>query len=151
MSYSNPLHPPLSPALQSGYSSLGGAVNGGPTPSRFISPSKRRLPQAPYTPTCKWRTATGRLNQLQYPITFDYLGYSKEGISMVETSAKGVPGLLRMIQGPSDLVLAQTGIARITFRIIVCCCSWYRQFGMLTFLFHSGRDMSISTGRVLLR
>jgi hypothetical protein len=41
---------------------------------------------------------------------------------MVEASAKGVSGLMRMIQGPNDLVLAHTDLSRITLRIIVSCC-----------------------------
>ena len=120
MSYANPLHPPVSAARLSGYSSLGVVTPRDAMLPQFLSPSRRRLPQATYAPSCKWRMATGRRNQLRCPITFDYLGYSKQGISVVETLAKGVPGLLRMIQGPNDQVFANTGLTRITFRILVC-------------------------------
>ncbi|GLB44466.1 putative glycosyl hydrolase family 79 C-terminal beta domain [Lyophyllum shimeji] len=86
--------------------------------SSFISPFRRRLPQPPYTPASKWRAATGRTNQLHSAITFDYLGYSKQGVPMRELSTRSAAALGSMIAGAGDAVLAHTGLARITLRII---------------------------------
>ncbi|KAF9463659.1 hypothetical protein BDZ94DRAFT_1163524 [Collybia nuda] len=118
MSYINPLHAPVSAANRSQFSSLGGAVNSTPTPGQFLSPFRRRLPQAPYTPSSKWRNATGRLNQLHSAISFDYLGYSKQGVPMRELSTRGTHALASMIHGANDPVLAHTGLVRITLRIL---------------------------------
>ena len=38
---------------------------------------------------------------------------------MEDARIRGVGALLRMIQGPNDLVLAHTGLEKITLRIIV--------------------------------
>jgi hypothetical protein len=53
MSYVNPLHYPVNPTQFSSYSSLIGATPNSQSSSQFISPSRRRLPQQPYTPTSK--------------------------------------------------------------------------------------------------
>lgn len=119
MSYINPLHTPVSASNRSQFSSLGGAVSGAPAPAQFLSPFRRRLPQAQYTPSSKWKNATGRLNQLHNAISFDYLGYTKQGVPMRELSTRGAHALSSMIHGANDKVLAHTGLVRITFRIIV--------------------------------
>ena len=160
MAYTNPLHSPLSIPSYSSYSSLGEAMNSTPTPSQFVSPYRRRLPQAPYTPSSKWKNAIGRSNHLQSPITFDYLGYSKQGISMDEVRTRGIGALLRMIQGPDDLVLAHTDLERINLRIIVSCSYTYviavqknsdqKRFPLFFFFTGSGLDMRMLTGRVVL-
>ncbi|RDB19892.1 hypothetical protein Hypma_013120 [Hypsizygus marmoreus] len=117
MSYLNPLHPPVTTAHRSQFSSLGGAVHGS-SPSTFLSPFRRRLPQAPYTPSSKWRNATGRLNEIHSAITFDFIGYSRQGVPMRELSTRSANALSQMIQGAEDHVLAHTGLARITLRIL---------------------------------
>jgi hypothetical protein len=135
MSYINPLHAPVAPTNRSAYSSLGGAVHGAPTPSRFLSPFRRRLPQAPYTPSSKWKLATGRLNQLHNTVTFDYLGYTKQGVPMRELSTRGAHALASMIQGANDAVLSHTGLTRITIRILVRpSCIYIREMRRLMFL-----------------
>ncbi|KAG6917559.1 hypothetical protein DXG01_002028 [Tephrocybe rancida] len=120
MSYLNPLHPPVRSSNQSQYSALDGALyssSSQPT-SSFLSPTRRRLPQQPYTPASKWRAATGRLDQVHNAIMFDYAGYAKQGVPMRELSARSGTVLASMIQGGKDTVLAHTGLARITFRIL---------------------------------
>ena len=117
MSYTNPLH--YSGAPSSSFSSLSSACYGAAQQnSSFISPRRRRLPQAAYTPG-KWNGATGRVTAVHHPITFDYIGYHKQGVPMRELSARGAHALSQMIQGSSDLVFARTGIQRITFHILV--------------------------------
>ncbi|KAG5635520.1 hypothetical protein DXG03_005368, partial [Asterophora parasitica] len=120
MSYINPLHPPVSSSQKSQFSSLGGAVqpSAAQSASSFMSPCRRRLPQPPYTPASKWRAATGRTNKVHSAIPFDYLGYSKQGVPMRELSTRSTVALGQMIQGAGDAVLAHTGVARITLRII---------------------------------
>ncbi|KAG5639930.1 hypothetical protein DXG03_002328, partial [Asterophora parasitica] len=121
MSYVNPLHAPVSSAQYSPFSSLGGAVQPSasqPSGSSFSSPFRRRLPQPPYTPSSKWRGATGRTNQVHSAIAFDYIGYAKQGIPMRELSTRSANALAQMIGGAGDAVLAHTGVARITLRII---------------------------------
>ncbi|KAG5730979.1 hypothetical protein E4T56_gene4013 [Termitomyces sp. T112] len=120
MIYSNPLHPPVDPANYSRYSSLEGALDLPPSQptSTFLSPTRRRLPQPSYIPVSKWKAAMGRLNQLHNPITFDYIGYSKQGVPMQELMARGTTALASMIQGANDAVFAHTGLIRIAFRII---------------------------------
>ncbi|KAF8073326.1 hypothetical protein FPV67DRAFT_1446310 [Lyophyllum atratum] len=120
MSYINPLHPPVPSSRQSQFSSLGGAVQptASQTASSFVSPFRRRLPQPPYTPASKWRNATGRLNQVHGAIAFDFLGYAKQGVPMRELSTRSAHALASMIHGAGDVVLAHTGLARITLRII---------------------------------
>ncbi|KAF9463662.1 hypothetical protein BDZ94DRAFT_1308568 [Collybia nuda] len=118
MSYVNPLHAPVSAASRSQFSSLGGAVNGVPSASQFISPNRRRLPQAPYTPSTKSRGSGGRASQLNHPIAFDYLGHSKQGIPMRELSTRGGHTLASMVHGAGDQVLVHTGLARINLHIL---------------------------------
>jgi len=81
-------------------------------------PGRIRLPQASFSPTSKWHGTTGRAN-LTPPIQYDYKGHSREGVSMRELAARGVPEICQMIQGGADKVLAHTGLQRITFRILV--------------------------------
>lgn len=118
MSYVNPLHYPVNPTQFSSYSSLNGATPQSQT-SQFISPFRRRLPQQPYTPASKWRNATGRTNTVHAAISFDYKGYKRQGVPMRELSARSTHGIGQMIENPEDTVLADTGLQRITFRILV--------------------------------
>ncbi|GLB34426.1 hypothetical protein LshimejAT787_0113100 [Lyophyllum shimeji] len=120
MAYVNPLHPPVPASQHSQFSTLGGAVKptAAQTASAFISPFRRRVPQPPYTPASKWRAATGRTNQVHSAITFDYVGYSKQGVPMRELSTRSAAALGSMIVGAGDPVLAHTGLSRITLRII---------------------------------
>ncbi|KAF8060682.1 hypothetical protein FPV67DRAFT_1423342 [Lyophyllum atratum] len=117
MSYDNPLHPALPAAQRSRYSSLGNAISG-PGTSQFLSSCVRRVPQVPWTPSCKWKLATGRTTQVHNAITFDYLGYSKQGVHMRELSSRSLHALGTMINGAYDQVLAHTGLPRISFRIL---------------------------------
>ncbi|KAG6845549.1 hypothetical protein H0H87_007793 [Tephrocybe sp. NHM501043] len=117
MAYNNPLHPPIRSTNQSQYSSLDGALHSSSSPT-FLSPTRLRLPQQSYTPASKWRTATGRLSQVHKAIAFDYPGYSRQGVSMRELSARSINTLASIIQGGGDSVFAHTGLARITLRIL---------------------------------
>ena len=115
MSYANPLHNPVSSSQKSAYSALGNAM-----PSKAPDTSGRiRLPQTTFSPTSKWHGTTGKAN-LAPTIQFDYKGHSKQGVSMRELAARGVPEICLMIQGGEDKVLAHTGLQRVTFRILVC-------------------------------
>jgi hypothetical protein len=122
MAYVNPLHPPVSAPYHSQYSTLGDAIFSPHSQPQFLSPTRRRLPQQPYTPSSKWRTATGRLNQIHPLISFDYNNYHKQGVSMLELTTRSTHGIGMMIQGANDQVFAGTGLVRITFRILV---SWF--------------------------
>jgi len=119
MSYVNPLHHPINTTQFSSYNSLNGATANSQATSQFISPFRRRLPQQPYTPTSKWRNATGRTNTVHAAIFFDYKGYKRQGVPMRELCARSIPGISQMIEDPEDLVLDDTGLQRITFRILV--------------------------------
>ncbi|KAF5385125.1 hypothetical protein D9615_000893 [Tricholomella constricta] len=118
MSYTNPLHPPVYPTQRSGYSALGDALKGHPETSQFLSPSRRRLPQAAWAPSAKWKLMTGRTNQIHGAITFDYIGYAKQGVPMRELSTRSTHALASMITGANDQVLAHTGLTKITLRIL---------------------------------
>ncbi|KAF9528765.1 hypothetical protein CPB83DRAFT_813288 [Crepidotus variabilis] len=105
---SNPLHCPLRSSQQSSYSSLGGAVPSG------LSSLIRRLPQAVYTPSSKWQSATSRAGN-HNPVTFDYPGRRSEGVRMQHLIVQDCSGL---ITGGTDMVLANPGLQKITFRIM---------------------------------
>lgn len=120
MSYTNPLHPPSGSYAVSSYSTLSSAVYGSKPSSPFISPNRRRLPQQPYTPSSKWKTATGRTMQLYQPIVFDYIGHSKQGVPMRELLSRNTHALAQMIQGANDQIFSKSGLARINFHILVC-------------------------------
>ncbi|KAJ7282369.1 hypothetical protein C8J57DRAFT_1015656, partial [Mycena rebaudengoi] len=79
----------------------------------FISPTRRRLPQAPYTPSGKWKSATGRTNQVYPSVSFDVPGQSRQGVSLRELKNGGA-----QLQGAGDRVLRDTGLKRITFRLL---------------------------------
>ena len=49
---------------------------------------------------------------------------------MRELCARSIPGISQMIEDPEDLVLDDTGLQRITFRILVSFC-----FFLLFFFF----------------
>ncbi|TFK33278.1 hypothetical protein BDQ12DRAFT_658156 [Crucibulum laeve] len=118
MTYNNPLHPPIKNVQCSPFSALGSAVTNNSAHSGFISPQRRRLPQATYTPNSKWRSATGRLNQVYAPIIFDYIGYTRQGVPMQELGSRSTYALAHMITGANDLVFAHTGLQRFTLRIM---------------------------------
>ncbi|KAG6830418.1 hypothetical protein H0H87_008166 [Tephrocybe sp. NHM501043] len=115
MGYVNPLHPQIRSSQLSTYTSLGSAT--GPS-TAFLSPTRRRLPQQPFTPTSKWDLSMGKSVRLHSAIQFDYNGYVNQGVQMRELVARSSTALASMIQGAGDLVLAHTGRERIMFRII---------------------------------
>ncbi|KAG5728887.1 hypothetical protein E4T56_gene5619 [Termitomyces sp. T112] len=114
MSYTNPLHPPVHSSQISRYTSLEGAVGS----SKFLSPTRRRLPQPSYTPASKWDLAMGQNARRHAAIQFDYVGYNGQGVQMRELSARSDAAIASMIQGAGDPVLAHAGRERVTFRII---------------------------------
>ncbi|KAJ3717098.1 hypothetical protein EV361DRAFT_864697 [Lentinula raphanica] len=114
--YYNPIHPTVGSQNKSQYSSLGGAMPSAPQ-SSFLVPNRRRVPQAIFQPSGKWRNQTGRLVQTQAPIAIDFKGYSRQGIKMMELYARGALALSQMMQGADDRVLAHTGLKRITLYI----------------------------------
>ncbi|KAJ7149285.1 hypothetical protein C8R43DRAFT_888156 [Mycena crocata] len=81
----------------------------GPNPA-----NRRRVPQEAYVPKQGWKAATGR-TQMHAPVSFDYAGRAREGVSMRELRLKGVAA---PIQGANDLVLVHTGLQRVVFRIL---------------------------------
>ncbi|GLB36894.1 hypothetical protein LshimejAT787_0311810 [Lyophyllum shimeji] len=121
MAFNNPLHPPVAPAQRSTYTTLGNALDCGAEPSQPLSPCVRRLPQARWTPACKWKLATGRTNALHSAVTFDVhgYGYSKQGVPMRELSTRSANALAEVVRGADDQVLAHTGLRRIILRILV--------------------------------
>lgn len=145
--YVNPLHPPIPSSLQSPFNTLSGAVVSSANAPPFISPFRRRLPQITYTPSGKWRNATGRTNLVHSPVIFDYLGYTRQGVPMRELSTRGAHALSSMIVGANDQVLVHTGLSRITLHIIVSLSIHISHLRVTdsTSIF-SGRDMSMSTG-----
>ncbi|KAG6907989.1 hypothetical protein DXG01_006645 [Tephrocybe rancida] len=115
MSYANPLHPPVRYTQRSQYSSLCGATGFG---TAFLSPTRQRMPQKPYTPTSKWDLAMGQNARLHSAIQFDHVGYTNQSIQMRELTARSSTALEAIIQGANDPVFAHTGLERITLRII---------------------------------
>ncbi|KAJ6584192.1 hypothetical protein B0H10DRAFT_1833114 [Mycena sp. CBHHK59/15] len=111
--YSNPMHAQAARSSSQAYVSL----SQGSVPQRpaFTSPTRRRVPQAPYSPTSKWKVATGRAHQLHASVAFDYPGQVRQGVSMRELSLKATSTL---IQGAGDAVFSNTGLQRIVFRIL---------------------------------
>ncbi|KAF9523244.1 hypothetical protein CPB83DRAFT_737916, partial [Crepidotus variabilis] len=105
----NPLHCPLRASQQSSYSSLRGGVASG------MSSLIRRLPQAMYTPSGKWQSANSRPGS-HPPVTFDYPGHHNQGVRLQDLIAQDCSSL---IVGGTDRVFAQTGLQKITFRIMV--------------------------------
>ncbi|KAJ7433133.1 hypothetical protein B0H11DRAFT_1834207 [Mycena galericulata] len=69
----------------------------------------------PYTPKQGWKAVTGRTQELNAPVWYDYPGQANQGVSMRELRAKGP---MAPIQGANDAVFAHTGLKRIVFRII---------------------------------
>ncbi|KAJ6549155.1 hypothetical protein B0H10DRAFT_2170008 [Mycena sp. CBHHK59/15] len=99
--YPNPMHTQSSRGSSQAYSISQGSVPQCPT---FKSPTRRRVPQAPYSPSSKWKVATGRTHQLH-----------SSGVSMRELSLRGTS---TPIQGAGDPVFSNTGLQRIVFRIL---------------------------------
>ncbi|KAJ7702114.1 hypothetical protein B0H14DRAFT_2416770 [Mycena olivaceomarginata] len=79
----------------------------------FNSPTRRRLPFEPFTPA-RWNAATGR-SEVHRPVSFDYPGQARQGVSMRDLRLKGTS---TPIQGANDFVLSHTGLQRVVFRII---------------------------------
>ncbi|KAF5361897.1 hypothetical protein D9756_002036 [Leucocoprinus leucothites] len=105
--YHNPIHSPIFPSQVSGYSSLSGALT--PSPSQFTSTRRHRVPQA---------AAKASGQPMTQPISFDYIGYSKQGVSIVDFSARSANALAQMIAGGNDPVLAHTNVQQINIRIM---------------------------------
>ncbi|KXN90313.1 hypothetical protein AN958_04346 [Leucoagaricus sp. SymC.cos] len=103
--YHNPIHTPIFPSQASGYSSLSGALS--PT-SQFSNPCRHRVPQS----------ATKAIGSpISHPISFDYIGYTKQGVSIVDFSARSANALAQMVAGGGDPVLAHTDVKQIDIRI----------------------------------
>ncbi|KAE9404181.1 hypothetical protein BT96DRAFT_955715 [Gymnopus androsaceus JB14] len=116
--YVNPLHPSVRPSNTSTYSSLSSANQGSYPPSTFTAPNRKRVPQSPYAPSGKWQSASGRMQPLYNPISFDYKGYSKQGFPMQELCVRGEYALEQMMQDAKDLVLAHAShLRKITIHI----------------------------------
>ncbi|KAG6878802.1 hypothetical protein C0992_007646 [Termitomyces sp. T32_za158] len=125
MSYANPLHPPVRSSQVSQYTTLEGAAGF----TRFLSPTRYRLPQQSYKPSSKWDQTMGQNVRRHAAIQFDHIGYNGQGVQMRELSARSDAAIAAMIQGAGDAVLSHTGCERITFRIVwpgyehVECCN----------------------------
>jgi hypothetical protein len=106
--YHNAIHSPVFPSQLSGYSSLSGALS--PPPSQFGNSRRRRVPQCP---------AKAAGSSVVDPVMFDYMSYSRQGVSISEFHVRSTNVLAQMIAGGSDLVLANTGAQEINLRIMV--------------------------------
>ncbi|KAF9034099.1 hypothetical protein BJ165DRAFT_1604685 [Panaeolus papilionaceus] len=115
MAFSNPLHAPISSNQTSGFSTLSGAMPMSATGP--ANPKCKRLAQQIYYPSSKWHSATKR-PAVHPSISFDYKGRRGSGIPMSDLSARGIPGIVSMMEGGDDKVLAGTGHSRISFRIM---------------------------------
>ncbi|KAK7033541.1 hypothetical protein VNI00_012765 [Paramarasmius palmivorus] len=111
MSYYNPLHTTIPAHQVSSYSTLGSAVPAS-NPSQA-----RRVPQTAYAPSGKWRASVGRVQPLNRPINFDYIGYPMQGMPMKELCVRGPYAMAQMMQGANDHVLAHTQLRKITLHI----------------------------------
>ncbi|KAJ7093373.1 hypothetical protein B0H15DRAFT_776757 [Mycena belliarum] len=81
-------------------------------PSGFVSPTRRRLPFVPYSPSQAWKLQLGRSQPLHSKISFDYSGQSRQGVSMRDLRVN-----IARFQGASDPVLQYPGLQKIVFRI----------------------------------
>ncbi|KAJ7652896.1 hypothetical protein B0H17DRAFT_1338510 [Mycena rosella] len=81
----------------------------GPEPKscRFASPTRRRVPFAPYNPTQGRKAVTGRIHPIHSTVSFDYPGQARQEVSMQELRLEGTS---TPIQGAGDPVLAHTGL-----------------------------------------
>ncbi|KAJ7656756.1 hypothetical protein DFH06DRAFT_1269407 [Mycena polygramma] len=109
--YTNTIHPG---AVRPGQAY---ALSYGSAPQRpaFTSPRRRRVPLQPYTPTQGWKVAMARTHEIHHPVSFDYPGQARQGVSMRELRLKGMSAPLH---GANDPVLAHTGLQRVILRII---------------------------------
>ncbi|KAF5362300.1 hypothetical protein D9756_002047 [Leucocoprinus leucothites] len=105
--YHNSIHMPVFPSQVSGYSSLSGAL--APPPSRFANPRRQRVPQ----PAVK---ASG--GPVAQPISFDYIGYSQQGVPIADFNARSANALIQLIAGGNDLPLANTNLKQINLCIM---------------------------------
>ncbi|EAU82617.1 hypothetical protein CC1G_07899 [Coprinopsis cinerea okayama7 len=146
MAHVNPLHSPVSSAQYSSYSSLSGAlIDPG---HKFESPFRRWLPQKSYVPPSKWRQATATNNRHLPPLSFDYIGFKKQGIPMRELSARSITALGQMIAGANDPVFASTGLKSVTLRIMwpgYTHLDFYRVINVVTGSGHITRAQLAST------
>ncbi|KAJ7108183.1 hypothetical protein C8R44DRAFT_636755 [Mycena epipterygia] len=83
--------------------------------SNFTSPTRRRVPFEPYSPTQGWKIITGRTQQIHSAVSFDYEGQARQGVSMRQLRLHGAS---TPMQGANDLVLAHTRLQRVVFRIL---------------------------------
>ncbi|KAJ7622573.1 hypothetical protein DFH06DRAFT_1105121 [Mycena polygramma] len=109
--YTNTIHPGAVPPGQAYALSYGSA----PQRPAFNSPTRRRVPLQPYTPTQGWKVAMARTHEIHHPVSFDYPGQARQGVSMRELRLKGMSVPLH---GANDPVLAHTGLQRVILRII---------------------------------
>ncbi|KXN90319.1 hypothetical protein AN958_04352 [Leucoagaricus sp. SymC.cos] len=104
--YHTAIHSPVFPSQVSGYSSLSGALSPN---SQFANPRRYRIPQ------CAAKAAGAPVAQ---PVSFDYIGYAHQGVSIADFHVRSANALSQMIAGGNDLVLAQTGVREINLRIL---------------------------------
>ncbi|KAJ7093382.1 hypothetical protein B0H15DRAFT_776758 [Mycena belliarum] len=86
-------------------------------PSGFVSPTRRRLPFVPYSPSQAWKLQLGRSQPLHSKISFDYSGQSRQGVSMRDLRVNR--DFIARLHGASDPVLQYPGLQKIVFRIQV--------------------------------
>ncbi|KAL0064952.1 hypothetical protein AAF712_008074 [Marasmius tenuissimus] len=101
MSYSNPLHPPITSTHLSPYNALHRAMQ--------ASPSTRR--HVPHPTESKWKRPSTN------PIAFDFVGYPEQGMPLHELFFRGAHALQHMMEGADDMILADTGLESINFHI----------------------------------
>ncbi|TFL03900.1 hypothetical protein BDV98DRAFT_352628 [Pterulicium gracile] len=105
-SFQNPLHVPLHPSKQSSYSTLLSprhVVPPSAPPQRALFPRKKIVPQHLHTATSKWKAAMSQGRKLA-PITFDYVGYTGQGIPMCEIASRASYGIEQLLDRPLDTV-----------------------------------------------
>jgi hypothetical protein len=132
--YHSPIHAPVFASQVSGYSSLSDALT--PPPSHFANPRRRRVPQA---------AAKASGVPVTSPVSFDYIGSSNQGVSIVDFSARSAHALIQMVAGGSDQVLAGTGVQKINLHIMVSVCAKNELFRFIDWgnFINSGLDMII--------
>ncbi|KAJ7669817.1 hypothetical protein DFH06DRAFT_1320863 [Mycena polygramma] len=124
--YTNTIHPG---AVRPGQAY---ALSYGSAPQRpaFNSPTRRRVPLQPYSPTQGWKVAMARTHEIHHPVSFDYPGQARQGVSMRELRLKGMSAPLH---GANDSVLAHTGLQRVILRVIVSAVLGLKAFQLTYF------------------
>ncbi|KAF4575459.1 hypothetical protein AB1N83_011483 [Pleurotus pulmonarius] len=110
MAYVNSLHPQVSKIAA--YSSLGCAV----IPEDLSRFWKRNLPGG-YAHSSKWTATVGSPGKYR-SVYFDIMDSHSRGVPVSELLSRGYYGMSASMNGAYDEVLAQTGLHRITFRLV---------------------------------